>query len=85
MREIGRVLGKEEEIEEIIKEEHERVLPKLEEYREKLKGKIAYVTAGAAHGHAIIAMLRELGLIVQGAAIFIMILYMTIKIKLRML
>jgi nitrogenase molybdenum-iron protein alpha chain len=70
MREIGKVLDREEEIEKIIKEEHERVIPKLEEYREKLKGKTAYVTAGAAHGHAIIAMLRELGLKVQGAAIF---------------
>jgi len=70
MREIGRVLNREEEVEKIIEEEHARVLPKLSEYREKLKGKRAYVTAGAAHGHAIIALLRELGLEVQGAAIF---------------
>ncbi len=70
MRELGRVLRKEEEIEEIIKNEHERVIPKISEYREKLKGKSAYLTAGAAHGHAIIALLRELGLVVKGAAIF---------------
>lgn len=70
MRELGKVLNREKEIEEIIKSEHERVIPKLNEYREKLKGKTAYVTAGAAHGHAIIALLRELGLEVQGAAIF---------------
>ena len=67
---LGKVLNKEKEIEEIIKEEHERVIPKLNEYRELLKGKTAYLTAGAAHGHAIIALLRELGLEVQGAAIF---------------
>lgn len=70
IRELGRVLDREEQIEEIIKSEHERVIPKLKEYREKLKGKTAYITAGAAHGHAIIALLRELGLDVQGAAIF---------------
>lgn len=70
MREIGRVLDREKEIEEYIKKEHERVLPKLEEYREKLKGKTAYVTAGAAHGQVIIALLKELGLEVKGAAIF---------------
>lgn len=70
IRELGRVLDREDQVEEIIKEEHQRVIPKLEEYRKKLKGKTAYITAGAAHGHAIIALLRELGLDVQGAAIF---------------
>ncbi len=70
MRELGKILGKEEEVEEIIQEEHARVLPLIEEYRKKLKGKTAYLTAGAAHGHALIALLRELGLEVQGAAIF---------------
>ena len=70
MRELGRVLDRAEEIEKIIAEEHVRVLPKLEEYRTLLRGKKAYLTAGAAHGHAIIALLRELGLDVQGAAIF---------------
>jgi nitrogenase molybdenum-iron protein alpha chain len=70
LRELGRVLDREKEIEKYITKEHERVLPKLEEYREKLAGKTAYLTAGAAHGHAIIALLRELQLDVQGAAIF---------------
>ncbi len=68
--ELGRVLNKEAEIEEYIKKEHARVLPLLEEYRKKLQGKTAYLTAGAAHGHALIALLRELGFQVQGAAIF---------------
>jgi nitrogenase molybdenum-iron protein alpha chain len=70
MRELGKVLNREEEIENIIKQEHERVVPKIEEYRAKLKGKTAYITAGAAHGHALISLLKELGLEVQGAAIF---------------
>jgi nitrogenase molybdenum-iron protein alpha chain len=70
MRELGKVLDREAEIEEIIKEEHIRVIPQIEEYRKQLKGKTAYLTAGAAHGHSLIALLRELGLEVQGAAIF---------------
>jgi nitrogenase molybdenum-iron protein alpha chain len=70
MRELGRLLGKEPEMEEIIRSEHEKVLPALDEYRKKLEGKTAYVTAGAAHGHALIAVLRELGIEVKGAAIF---------------
>ncbi|AFS79163.1 nitrogenase iron-molybdenum cofactor biosynthesis protein NifE [Gottschalkia acidurici 9a] len=70
LRELGKVLDREHEVEEIIKEEHERITPKINEFRQKLAGKTAYITAGAAHGHAIIALLRELGLEVQGAAIF---------------
>ncbi|HWR09585.1 nitrogenase component 1 [Sporomusa sp.] len=70
LRELGKVLDREQEIEVIIAEEHERVLPRLSEYRDKLQGKTAYLTAGAAHGHALIAVLRELGMTVQGAAIF---------------
>lgn len=70
LRELGEVLGRSEEVEKIIEEEHARVLPKLEEYRKQLSGKTAYLTAGAAHGHALIAVLRELGIEVQGAAIF---------------
>jgi nitrogenase molybdenum-iron protein alpha chain len=70
LRELGRVLEREQEIEKVIESGYERVIPKLNEYRSKLKGKTAYLTAGAAHGHSLIALLRELGLAVQGAAIF---------------
>lgn len=70
LRELGRVLECEAEIEHIIKREYKRVLPQLEEYRERLRGKSVYLTAGAAHGHSLIALLRELGMEVQGAAIF---------------
>lgn len=69
-RELGQVLDRQAEVEELIREGHTAVLPKLEEYRQKLKGKKVYITAGAAHGHSLIALLKELGLEVQGAAIF---------------
>jgi nitrogenase molybdenum-iron protein alpha chain len=70
LREIGKVLDRKEEVEELIREGHERVLPQIEKYRKQFEGKTAYVTAGAAHGHALIAILRELGFDVKGAAIF---------------
>jgi nitrogenase molybdenum-iron protein alpha chain len=69
-RELGTMTGREAEVEVLLKEEREAWLPRIGELREKLKGKTAYVTAGASHGHSLIAILRELGLEVRGAAIF---------------
>jgi len=69
-RELGRMTGKEKEVEVLLAEEAERYLPRIAELRERLKGKKAHVTAGASHGHALIAILRELGLEVKGASIF---------------
>lgn len=69
-RELGRITGKEIEIEELIKDEKEKIYSELNKLRKKLKGKRAYVTAGAAHGHSIIALLKDLGMEVVGASIF---------------
>ena len=70
LRELGKVTGKEKEVEKLIKEERDRILPELEELRSKLKGKSVYITAGAAHGHSLMALLSDLGLEVVGVAIF---------------
>ncbi|NLU07577.1 MAG: nitrogenase [Clostridiales bacterium] len=69
-RELGKAVGRESEVEELIKSEKHRIAPKLERLREKLEGKRVYVTAGAAHGHSLIALLRDLHMEVVGAAIF---------------
>lgn len=69
-RELGRLTGKEREVEILIKQERERISEELEELRGKLKGKRVYVSAGAAHGHSLIALLRDLGIEVVGAGIF---------------
>ncbi len=69
-RALGKVLGKEEIAEKIIAEKKEKYLPQIEALRKKLGGKTAYVTAGAAHGHALLDVLGELGLKAAGAAIF---------------
>ncbi|HPU62528.1 MAG TPA: nitrogenase component 1 [Mobilitalea sp.] len=67
---LGKVLGKEDIAEKIIEEKKKEYLPKIEALREKLRGKRAYVTAGAAHGHGLLMVLKELGLETTGAAIF---------------
>lgn len=69
-RALGKVLGKEDIAEQIIAEKKQEYSPKIEAIKEKLKGKKAYVTAGAAHGHALLDVLGELGLEASGAAIF---------------
>lgn len=69
-RALGKTLGKKEIAEQIIAEKKAKYLPQIEALREKLRGKTAYVTAGAAHGHALLDILGELGLEARGAGIF---------------
>lgn len=69
-RALGKVLGKEDVAEQVIAQKKEEYLPKIAALREKLQGKSAYVTAGAAHGHALLDILGELGMKATGAAIF---------------
>ncbi|MDR0676756.1 MAG: nitrogenase, partial [Elusimicrobiota bacterium] len=69
-RELGKMTFREKEVELFIKQEKEKWLPKIEEIKNKLKGKTAYVTAGASHGHSLLALLKELGMEPKGAAIF---------------
>lgn len=69
-RALGKVLGKEDVAERVIAQKKAEYLPKIAALREKLAGKSAYVTAGAAHGHALLDILGELGMKATGAAIF---------------
>jgi nitrogenase molybdenum-iron protein alpha chain len=70
LRALAQLLGKPAIAEKIIEEERAEFLPQIAELREKLAGKTAYVTAGAGHGHALLALLGELGIEAQGAALF---------------
>lgn len=67
---LGELTHREKEVEVFLEEERAKWLPRIEELRKKLKGKTAYVTAGASHGHSLLALLKELGMEPQGAAIF---------------
>jgi nitrogenase molybdenum-iron protein alpha chain len=69
-RELGKVIGKEAEVEIFLAEQKERYIPQIEEIHKTLSGKTAYITAGAAHGHSLISVLADLGMKPMGAAIF---------------
>ncbi|MDR2427250.1 MAG: hypothetical protein LBD46_08770 [Endomicrobium sp.] len=69
-RELGKMTEKEKEAEIFLKEQKEKWIPEIEKIRVSLKGKTAYVTAGASHGHSLLALLKELGMQTKGAAIF---------------
>jgi nitrogenase molybdenum-iron protein alpha chain len=75
-RALGKLLGKEEIAEKVIAEKKAEYLPQIDALKEKLKNACrgrplkAYVTGGAAHGHALLSVLGELGIEATGAAIF---------------
>jgi len=70
LRELGRVTGKEKEVENLIASEKERIAPELRELKQQLKGIRGFVSAGAVHGHSIINVLKELGLDVVGGCVW---------------
>ncbi|PYG88539.1 nitrogenase molybdenum-iron protein alpha chain [Ruminiclostridium sufflavum DSM 19573] len=75
-RALGRLLRKEEIAERVIGEKKAEYIPKIEALKARFKeiaaGRplTAYVTGGAAHGHALLSVLGELGIQAAGAAIF---------------
>ncbi len=70
LRELARVTGRQEKAEAYIQKEHERITPRLKELRKLLKGKKGYVATGSAYSHGLIAVLRELGIEVDGSLVF---------------
>ncbi|MDR0804660.1 MAG: nitrogenase, partial [Oscillospiraceae bacterium] len=69
-RELGQLLGQPEVAEKLIAEKRDKYLPRIKELREKLSGIRGYVTAGASHGHSMLALMKELGIETVGGAIF---------------
>ncbi len=69
-RAIAKIVGKEEEIEQYIQSEHERIRPRLEQLREQLKGLNGFVMTGSSYAHGLISVLRELGIGVEGSIVF---------------
>lgn len=67
---IGRFLGKEKETLEYIESEHKRVMPKILELRQKLKGVKGFIMTGSAYSHGLISVLKELGITVDGSIVF---------------
>lgn len=66
IREIARFTKRESLAERVIQEEHQRVLPEIEELRAKLKGKRVYVLAGDSFAHNLANIAKDLGLEIAG-------------------
>lgn len=62
IRELGKIVHKEEEVEKLIEEEKNRTASRIAELREKLAGKRVFIGAGSAYAHGIIAIVKELGM-----------------------
>lgn len=61
-REVGEYLGKQDEVEEIIREEREKYADRLERVREQLKGKKVFIALGATFAYEYTRIAGELGL-----------------------
>ena len=70
LRAIAKVVGKEDIVEEYIESEHKRIQPELDKLREQLKGLNGFVMTGSAYAHGLSAVLRELGIGVEGSIVF---------------
>jgi nitrogenase molybdenum-iron protein alpha chain len=70
LRAVAKAVGKEGETEDFIKAEHKRILPKIRALKKQLKGVKGFVSTGSAFAHAMIEVLRELGVKVDGSLVF---------------
>lgn len=70
LREIARVTHKEHLVEDVIRSEHEKMAPELESLRKQLRGKRVYVLAGDTFAHHLMAIGKDLGMKIVGAATY---------------
>ncbi|MGA2141104.1 MAG: nitrogenase component 1 [Brevinematales bacterium] len=66
LRDIAKYTHKEDIVEDLIKSEHERVRPAIDEIKEKLKGKKVYIFAGDSFAHSLANVAIDLGLELTG-------------------
>lgn len=65
-REIARLTGKSDIVENLITSEHERIKDELAELRAQLEGKKVYIYAGDSYAHNIASLVNDLGLEICG-------------------
>lgn len=65
-RGIASLVGKEKEAEEIIKNEHERILPQIDKIKERLKGKRVFICGGTGRSFAAAALIDDFGMKLVG-------------------
>ena len=68
LRELGEVTGKQAEVESLIKSEREAIKDELKVLQDRFKGLTCFVAAGPAHGHSLMAVIKELGMDLVGGA-----------------
>ncbi|EID85831.1 Nitrogenase molybdenum-iron protein, alpha and beta chain [Treponema sp. JC4] len=67
IRDIAKILHKEEIAEDIIREEREKFLPKIEELKKQFEGKTAVIAAGPGFTYEVARVLGEIGITVLDA------------------
>jgi len=70
LREVARPLGKEKDVEKLIREERRRVKPRIEALKKKLAGKKVFVSAGQSRAVGIPNLVADLGLEIIGVTAF---------------
>jgi nitrogenase molybdenum-iron protein alpha chain len=70
LRAIAKITHREEQAERFIASEHARVTPKVEALRRQLSGLRGYVAMGEGFAHGVIAVLRELGITLDGSLVY---------------
>jgi nitrogenase molybdenum-iron protein alpha chain len=70
LRAVARTVDKDGQIEAYIKEQHEKWIPEIERLKEKLKGVKGFVSTGSSFAHAMIEVIRDLGIEVRGSIVF---------------
>ncbi len=65
-RGIAKVIGKENEVEEIIAKEHERIEPLVKKLRDRLKGKKVFICGGTGRSFAAAALIDDFGMELVG-------------------
>jgi nitrogenase molybdenum-iron protein alpha chain len=66
LRAVGKITGREEAVERLIREDKEKYQGEMEELASKLSGKTIYVTAGDAFGHNLANVAKSLGVKIAG-------------------
>ncbi len=70
LRGLAKLTHREELAERYIEKEHARIKPLIADLKTKLQGKKGYVATGSAYSHGLIAVMRELGIEVNGSLVF---------------
>lgn len=65
-RGIAKVIGKENEVEEIIAKEHERIEPLVAKLKERLQGKRVFICGGTGRSFAAAALINDFGMELVG-------------------